>query len=250
MADSLPKGEGQDATEFLPESVINATERLGLHEPRLVTQTVNSLAVAADSAVEFSTSVPAVVFKQPAGLTCSGHMRPLSQDRTTLQVQIQVSGASINCQLGGSLATPLGHYMVLGTANSVVGDPAAMAQAAPMGMGMTPGMFGGYGGGGFGRGGYGGEYGRGGEGGYLGRPGRGAYGGEARAEEETQAREMERVGQAGPDGSPPGPAATVDPATGLPAAAEAAAPAEPKYNTSRFAFVVQVIEGESFPAEK
>jgi hypothetical protein len=241
LADGLPPGEGQEPTEFLPKSVIEATERLGLREPRLVTQTVNSLAVASDSAVEFSTSVPAVVFKQPAGLTCSGHMRPLTQDRTTLQVQIQVSGASINCQLGGSLATPLGHYMVLGTANSVIGDPATMAQAVPMGMGMAPGMMGGYGG--YGRGGEmgmygargGGEYGRG-EGDMTGR---GAYGRPARGNRK--------------------PGAAVDPATGAPAeeatppAGEEGGPAqpvEPKYNTSRFAFVVQVIEGESFPVEK
>jgi hypothetical protein len=234
LADGLPIEEGQDATEFLPESVIEATERLGLREPRLVTQTVNSLAVAADSEVEFSTSVPAVVFKQPAGLNYSGHMRPLAQERAALNVQIQVGGPSINCQLGGSLATPLGHYMVLGTANSVIGDP-AMAQVSAMGMGIAPGM-GGYGGemGMYGRP-RGGEYGR--EGGAM--MGRGAYGRPARG------------------GLAAAPAA-VDPTTGAPAEGEAppagvegaAPPVEPKYNTSRFAFVVQVIEGESFPAEK
>jgi hypothetical protein len=242
LADGLPEGEGQEPTDYLPRSVIKATERLGLNKPRLVTQTVNSLAVGAESAVEFSTSVPAIVFELPAGLNCSGQMRPLAQDRASLQVQIQVSGTSINCQLSGSLATPLGHYMVLGTANSVIDRSAAIAQASPMGMGMAPGMMGGYGG-------EMGMYGRGGEGGYLGRPG-GEYG---------------RLGAAGrpaavlESGPVPAEGAAVDPATGAPVEGEsppagvegeAAQPAVPKYNTSRFAFVVQVIEGESFPAEK
>jgi hypothetical protein len=148
----------------------------------------------------------------------TGRMRPVIQDRAGLDVQINVSGPSINCQLSGSLATPLGHYMVLGTANSVIADPTTMAD---MGMGM------------------GGEMGM--------APGAGMYAGRGFGGEGAM---MGRGGYAAPAG-PAGRGGPVDPATGLPDAEGAVEqPAKPKYNTSRFAFVVQVIEGESFPAEE
>ena len=187
LADGLPKGEGQEPTQFLPAAVIKAMDRLGLNEPRLVTQTVNSLEAGDQAEVEFSTQVPAMLLNQPANLNCAGRMRPMSGDRTALNMQINVQGPSIACELKGSLATPLGHYMVLGTANSVIADPASMAGGGMKGCG---------------------------------------YGGE-------------------------GAVAPVDPTTGLPRAeGEAPQLAEPKYNTSRFAFVVQLIEGESYAAEE
>jgi hypothetical protein len=207
LADGLPEGEGQDPAPYVPQPVLKAVQRLGLNGPLLVSQTVNSLAVGNDGPVEYSTVVPAIVFKQPTNLSCAGHMRPVIDDRAGLDVQISVMGQGINCQLSGSLATPLGHYMVLGTANSVTADPATVAAAGPMmggpgmGMGMGPG----------------------------GMPGMAAGRG---------------AGFAGRGGAIP--AAFGGPEGG--AADPAAAPAaEPKYNSSRFAFVVQVIEAESFP---
>jgi hypothetical protein len=191
LADGLPGDEGQDPGDFLPPAVIDATAQLGLNGPRLVTQTVNSLAVGDAGEVEFATQVPALLFGQHATLQCAGSMRPVNGDRTGLNMEIHVSGPAINCELKGSLATPLGHYMVLGTANSVIAEPMMMGGGAMMG-----------------RGGFAGE------GGF----------------------EM------------------ADPAAAVPGAEggmgmEGMAPQAPKYNTSRFAFVVQVIEGESFPAE-
>jgi len=249
LADGLPKGEGQDPQKFLPAAVVKATERLGLEAPRLVTQTVNSLALGQQPAVPFSTQVPAMVFNQPANLTCKGQMRSVDGDRAAVDIEIQVTGPSINCQLSGSLATPLGHYMVLGTANSVIGDPAMMA-----GMGMMGGYGGGYGGrGGYGGegmgrpGGYGGEGGRMGYGGGMGY-GRGGYGGEgigigrevAAAEEERRRLEEDEERRRG------------EREVGAESSGEEQTPneqpAEPKYATSRFAFVVQVIEGESYAA--
>jgi hypothetical protein len=213
LADGLPKGEGQDPTQFLPTAVIKAMDRLGLDEPRLVTQTVNSLAAGDQAEVEFSTQVPAMLLSQPANLHCAGRMRPMSGDRTALNMEIQVNSPSIACELKGSLATPLGHYMVLGTANSVIADPRTMA-----GMGM------------------GGEMGMSPEGGMYGGPG---FRGEGAM--------MGRGGGFRGPGMP----VPVDPTSGLPGAdRNGEKPAEPKYNTSRFAFVVQVIEGESYVADE
>jgi hypothetical protein len=202
LADGLPGDDGQNPSQILPQAVIAAMPRLGLSGPRLVTQTVNSLAIGDSGEVEFSTNVPAMLLGQHANLQCVGTMRPVNDDRAGLDMNIQVSGPAINCELKGSLATPLGHYMVLGTANSVIAAPMAMA-GGEMGMG-----------GGF-------EGGRGGEGGFGGESGFGA----------------------------------ADPAAAVPGAEggmgmEGMAPQTPKYNTSRFAFVVQVIEGESFPEDK
>ncbi|MBA3484946.1 MAG: hypothetical protein H0T51_24370, partial [Pirellulales bacterium] len=135
LADGLPGDEGQDPVKFLPPAVIHATTRLGLNDPRLVTQTVNSLAIGDQPEVEFSTHVPAMLFSQPTDLQCAGSMRPMDGDRTALNMDIHVQGPSIVCKLKGSLATPLGHYMVLGTANSVIAEPMAMAGGAMMGDG-------------------------------------------------------------------------------------------------------------------
>lgn len=204
LADGLSDDEGHDPAEFLPEAVTKALGRLGLDNPRLVTQTVNSLAHGErSSVVEFNSSVPVVLHSTPVQLSCEGSLESLGPEQVRLKVGINLPVYQIN--VNGSLVTPLGHYTVLGTANSVMPDSASM-QALGGSMGMMGGGRGGYGGGG--RGGYGGGYG-----------------------------EMQSTG--------------VDPATGMPVGAEGAAQAPAfKYNTSHFAFVVQVIEGESFPAEE
>jgi hypothetical protein len=155
---------------------------------------VNSLSVeGGGSPVEFSTNVPAILFEQPVTLTCAGTMGATTDNRANVDMQLTVGGFfGVNCDLKGSLVTPLGHFMVLGTANSLIpehqaSDPAAAPEAMGMPMGRGGEM--GRGGGGFG--------GRGGEGGGM-------------------------------------------MMSGMPAA---------NYNASRFAFVVQVIEAESFEPE-
>lgn len=192
LADGLPEDEGQDPAAYLPNSVLKALDGLGLKTPRLVAQTVNAVAVTDKGYVDFSANVPAVLLGQTASLNCNGSMRPIVADRAGLDVQISVIGPSINCGLQGSLATPLGHYMVLGTANSLSADPSQMAGMHGGEMGAMPGGF---------------------------QPGFGVEGG---------------FGGGGADPT---------------AAAPQEAP-RPKLNQARFAFVVQVIEATSYPAEK
>lgn len=180
LADGLPEDEGQDPAAYLPESVLQALDRLGLKAPRLVTQTVNSVAVGSANNLDyrFATSVPAVVDSQPTTVNCRGSMKPIVAERSGLDMYIEVSGPSVQCHLEGSLATPLGHYMVLGTANSLSADPAQAAR--------TPGG------------------------------------------------EMRGAMEVGPEGG-----------MGL-----MEKRARPTFNQARFAFVVQVIEATSYPAEK
>jgi hypothetical protein len=197
LADGLPKGEGQNPADFLPKSVLTATEKLGLEAPRLVTQTVNSLATGKEDSVDFSTNVPAVLLRQPVELGCQGKLKLAPDDRVRVEMGIRVGGPSVNCELRGSMATPLGHYMVLGTANSMIAEGSPMAAGAPDARGLVPGG--------------------------VSEPGR-PY------------RDLAARRGPGPEG-------------GL---GEAPAPpaSPPEFATSRFAFVVQVIEGQSYAAEK
>jgi hypothetical protein len=196
LADGLPDGEGSDPSEVLPASVMRATKKLGLQTPRLVAQTVNSLAVGSGEKVDFSTNIPAMLLKQMVGLNTNGKVKMVGNDRAGLEMHIHVMGQHVNCELQGSLATPLGHYMVLGTANSLI------AEYVPN-VGMEGGAMGPEGGA---------------PGGFRGPQtfGRGEFGGAM-------------PGAAMGEGGVPQP--------------------EPKFTTSRFAFVVQVIEGESFPPD-
>jgi hypothetical protein len=145
LADGLPENEGEPiegiSPEFFPDSVRHAVGRLGLQGPRLVTQTVNSISVEeGGSSVEFSTSVPAILFDQPVTLTCNGTMAATTDNRADVDMQLTVGGSGVDCNLKGSVATPLGHYMVLGTANSVIPEQQAIDPAAVGGGGMGMGM--------------------------------------------------------------------------------------------------------------
>jgi hypothetical protein len=195
LADSVPENEGQQADEFLPESVLTATEKLGLRKPRLISQTVTTLSVGSRDPVEFSNNVPAIVWNQATSLNSAGKMRMSDDQRAEIQLNIQVGGPMVNSSVQGSLRIPLGHYMVLGTTNSLIAEmPPAPAAGADVG--GVPGA----------------EFPRG--------PGRGPG-----------------MGRFGPEGG-----------EGMPGMMGTST-AEPKYNSSRFAFVVQVVEGESFAPE-
>jgi hypothetical protein len=157
VADHLPEGEGQELANFLPIGVIEAFENLGLESPRVVTQTVNSVAKPANERstepVSFATatqvispSIAATQFQSKGIATLN------SEGRVDLNVEIQLNGGT-NCQVAGAITAPLGHYVVLGTANSMVLDPknaAAGVVAAATGDGMDGGQGRGFEGGGLG----------------------------------------------------------------------------------------------------
>jgi hypothetical protein len=223
LADGLPEGVGQNPGDFLPKSVLQATNKLGLEAPRLVTQSVNSLALGREEAVDFLINVPAVLLGQPVGLDSDGRLKLVSDDRVRLEMRVHVGGPTVNCELRGSLATPLGHYMVFGTANSVMAEGTPMA--GMMGPGMMPG---------------GGPVGPEGSRPGFGAPGQPIRGGEAPGPGGGRFY--------GPEGGAAGPGAGPGGQVGGPGGGQQ--PGKPSFNSSRFAFVVQVIEGQSYPAEK
>lgn len=143
LANGVDGLDSADGSGYLPAPVLDSLAKLGLGDPRVVTQTVNSLSVEEGGApVEFSTNVPAILFEQPVTLISAGTMGATTDGRANVDMHLTVGGAGVNCELKGSLATPLGHFMVLGTANSVIpehqaSDPAAADSA--MGMPMASG---------------------------------------------------------------------------------------------------------------
>lgn len=210
--------EGLDSADgYLPAPVINSLAKLGLADPRLVTQTVNSLSVEeGGSSMEFSTNVPAILFEQPVTLTCAGTMGATTDNRADVDMQLTVGGIGVNCDLKGSLATPLGHFMVLGTANSVIPDFSPQVEARKRALEEARALA------------------------------------QERAMEEARAQEAEegamgRGGEMAMRGGGGYRGRGGEMGRGM---AMGELPAA-KYNASRFAFVVQVIEAESFePGEE
>jgi tetratricopeptide (TPR) repeat protein len=125
LADS--PNAGPPAIDYLPESVIAGVQKLGLKDAQLVAQSANTLNAEARRESKFSTFVPAQMGEQQVELQGSGSARWLDGDRIGLELNLQVMGDA-QSQVGGSLAMPLNHYMVLGASNSVIQSRGKTAQ--------------------------------------------------------------------------------------------------------------------------
>jgi hypothetical protein len=211
LADGLPEGEGKDPAEVLPASVLRATKKLGLPEPVLVAQSVNSLSAGREP-VEFISNVPATLRNQQVEMKAAGKVA-ITAGEADVQMHVDVEGPGIECQMKGSLAIPMGHYMVLGITSATIPTGFPFSNRA------------------------------------VGRPFADAW----------------NVEGLNPGGAvPPGAPVPVDPAAqnsdaiptsepDVPGVATnggaAVARQELQAETSRFAFVVQVIEADSYPPE-
>jgi hypothetical protein len=117
----LADGMGHDeAIEVLPENVVKAAMKLGIGTPMLVTQSMTTLNVGEKDGVEFATSVPAVLFERHLDLAVGGKLTLVEPDRAAVAMHANVYSKGINSELRGSIAMPLGHYMILGTSNTVI----------------------------------------------------------------------------------------------------------------------------------
>ena len=72
-------------------------------------------------------------------MSCEGKIKLVSDDRVRVDMGVHVGGQTMNCDLKGSMATPLGHYMVLGTANSMMAEGGPMTGGVPAAPGMVQG---------------------------------------------------------------------------------------------------------------
>lgn len=125
LSDKLPAGVGQDPAKYLPASVLKALDEVGLDAPRIVTQVVNS-AIVVDSdgqGPRFRTATTVQSGGVATNMICTGTPRLTADDRIVLQLSVQLEGPN-PCQVDGFLTMPMGHYAVLGTANTTAPDPA------------------------------------------------------------------------------------------------------------------------------
>ncbi|BBO35411.1 secretin N-terminal domain-containing protein [Lacipirellula parvula] len=138
--------EGFDSPEdYLPFPAVQSLGKLGITHPRLVTQTFTSISVQENAeAVQFSTQVPAVLFDQPMRMLLSGDLSATADNRSLVDMHLAIESNGPVCEMNGSLAAPIGHFMVLGTANSVIGG-SVVAEMGGGGMGMGRGREGGMG---------------------------------------------------------------------------------------------------------
>jgi hypothetical protein len=134
LADDLLEGEGEPPANYLPIPVIEALGKLGVNAGRVVGQAIASVSRDGDArhVVDFRSKADAVIRNQPVFLSCQGRVHPLVENLASLDVDINVSSPTINTAVEGSISTPLGQYMVLGTANAVTSEQTAAGRRATL----------------------------------------------------------------------------------------------------------------------
>jgi len=122
LADGL---YGDLTGQRLPRSVIEALNKIGMPNPGIVAQSTTSLITKSINDISMSENFMHATFKdQGEHLFTSQNKLSLNKDqRIELHVKIAIlkSTAKKNaCELQGSVTSPLGHFMILGTSNYVV----------------------------------------------------------------------------------------------------------------------------------
>jgi len=117
----LADGVGESSAEnYLPVAVIDAVRQLGLESPQLVAQSATSVAGEREEASHFQFRFPASVGDQ--SLTFESEGEVMIGPQPQLELHVVVASRRTPIELAGKLSAPLGHYMVLGTTNYVVGS--------------------------------------------------------------------------------------------------------------------------------
>ncbi len=146
LADGLKEGEGS-LTTGLPNSVYHALQKLGLETPRTVARSTSSLIAKVKSdddknSKQFRSKMSAIIHGRTLQLENNGNLGLLEHQQIKIQMRTIISGTTFvpggrnpkrlgECEVEGSLTVPLGHYMVLGTAN-YAGRPDLAGQQLPM----------------------------------------------------------------------------------------------------------------------
>jgi len=127
----------QETSEYLPENVIEALQKIGLTNPGIVARSTTSLI----SKTNQKDSTKHSAFDSSMSVTFNGRvlqfesLGKLYPNRQQIDLQMEIIISSTTdvtkpfggmklerhnvCEVTGSLAAPLGHYMVLGTTNYV-----------------------------------------------------------------------------------------------------------------------------------
>ena len=108
------------AHKYLPGSVINALQKVGIENPFVVQQSNTSIIVEPDVETRFEANdLPAIVFGDRLRFNAKGLFRVDGGDR----IRMWMDAFTDESHVSGSLAAPLDHFVVLGTANYASSEP-------------------------------------------------------------------------------------------------------------------------------
>jgi Bacterial type II/III secretion system short domain len=127
ILDSLPDTEGRNVEPpFVNSQVLEALIELGFDTPRVMCQQVMTLTLEKDKRHgQFHFQVPVLVEGNPWQFQGQGDISPAADERYALEFNMSLrEPKKEDCQLSGSIFTPLAHYNVLGTTTFVATSPA------------------------------------------------------------------------------------------------------------------------------
>jgi hypothetical protein len=127
ILDGLPDTEGRNVEPpFVNSQVLEGLIELGFETPRVMCQQVMTLTLEKDKRQgQFHFQVPVLVEGNPWQFQGQGDISPAADERYALQFNMSLrEPKKEDCQLSGSIFTPLAHYNVLGTTTFVATSPA------------------------------------------------------------------------------------------------------------------------------
>jgi hypothetical protein len=148
---SGPKGKGNDTLQvrvvwvldaagkegkpaeppYVSKDVVEGLSELGFESPRVMCQQLTSLTFGREREGNFQFHIPVLAEGSSWQFTGDGRIRPANDDRYSIDftLGLQQPNNTNNCQVGGSILTPLAHYTVMGTSTFVAGPPEVESDA-------------------------------------------------------------------------------------------------------------------------
>jgi hypothetical protein len=125
--------EGKPAEmPYVNKDVVAGLRDLGFESPRVMCQQVTTLTLERERMGKFQFLIPVVAEGSAWEFDGEGVISPSNEDRYSLQFKLglQQPNNPNNCQVGGSILTPLEHYTVMGTSTFVAAPPGDDSGAA------------------------------------------------------------------------------------------------------------------------
>jgi len=127
------KNDGKPAeSPYISTEVVDGLRELGFESPRVMCQQVTALTFGREREGQFQFTIPVLAEATAWRLNGQGRISPANDDRYTVQFNLDLNQPNNpnNCEVGGSILTPLGHYTVMGTSTFVAAPPGDDSGAA------------------------------------------------------------------------------------------------------------------------
>jgi len=114
--------EGKPAeSPYVNKDVVAALSDLGFELPRVMCQQVTSLTFGREREGRFQFTIPVLAEGSSWQFTGDGRITPANDERYSIDftLGLQQPNNTNDCQVGGSILTPLSHYTVMGTSTFV-----------------------------------------------------------------------------------------------------------------------------------